>query len=227
MVAVIGILAFTVTLFVLRARDSETGHAQPQPTARSSASATVAPPRPSARLPEPLPSFRYRARLSERDHRSGTTRLQDAAQIIEQDRFHNHQRSHFDPEDEMDSWFGSLIDDKDDAARRYELFTKPVHAALDADEKRRIQRGSPIVEVVFENGEAQVQVSPGGCEDYLATLRSCRAHVSRAEDLEEIEKAIAELERLKPVWGAGEQPAGCDDAVRRLDGEWGCVPRRP
>ena len=84
----------------------------------------------------------YIARLSPADHHaSDGYRLDNAAQVVRQDRANVHKFGRADAEDEFDPWFGSAA-----ARARFQSMLER-NGAMSPATRQAIMRGTPLVEV--------------------------------------------------------------------------------
>jgi hypothetical protein len=99
----------------------------------------------------PQPTARYRARLSDDDHRSTDgSKLRAAALVIRQDRYNYHVAGRRDAEDEDDPVFGAK-------GKRAKL-QGWLEGRIPPDAEQRILDGTPLVEVSIFHGRAEVRV---------------------------------------------------------------------
>lgn len=95
----------------------------------------------------------YVARLSWQDHHaSDGYRLDNAAQVVRQDRANVHKFGYIDQEDDDDGWFGSA-----DARARLQRMLE-ARGAMDQATKRAIMGGEPLVEVEVYRASVRVTV---------------------------------------------------------------------
>lgn len=95
----------------------------------------------------------YIARLSPQDHfNSSGKRLDNAAQVVRQDRANCHRFGYGDPEDEHDRWFGS----NNARARLETMLGRP--GAMDQATRRAILSGTPVVEVQVYPSRVRVDI---------------------------------------------------------------------
>lgn len=95
----------------------------------------------------------YVARLSPADHHaSDGYRLDNAAQVIRQDRANVHRFGRADPEDEGDPWFRSNAD----RARLQSMLERS--GAMNAATRNAVLRGTPLVEVEVYRRSVRVTI---------------------------------------------------------------------
>jgi hypothetical protein len=95
----------------------------------------------------------YQSRLSSQDHyASDGYPLDNAAQVVRQDRANVHKFGRVDADDEYDPWFGSA----NARARLQTLLER--RGAIDEATRRAIMRGQPLVQVDVYRNSARVRI---------------------------------------------------------------------